>query len=298
MASYLIMMSLRLLEMRRILADTGSIYLHVDPAACHYLKAVMDCIFGRTFFKNEIVWKYGKVRNPNANKFQRAHETLLFYVGPEATYNVLYDDMSPRKQQLVKAGYNTKNMNGERYIYIYDEETVKAKGIDLKAYDHLRRVDTRVGNRFTDVFEINILNSQSKENLGYPTQKPLALLARIIRASPNEGDMVLDPFCGCATTLVAAGRGSRRCPTEFGASNSGSGTAAAVRTERMMLTPSPGPPGNHLTEALSMWHPKGAGVASLRLFTIIGIRIRDHAGHASRAGVGRAGVNGNRGPVR
>ena len=208
--SYLIYMAARLIEMHRVLKPTGSIYLHCDPTMSHYLKLVMDAIFGRRNFRNEIVWSYKKVANSRAKKFLRAHDTILFYSGSgKYGYNPTYDStLSPRKEELIRAGYNTKNMDGVRYIYVYDDKVLSLKEregkIDRNDFDIVRHVDVTQGNRHTDVFSINFLNSQSKENVGYPTQKPLALLERIIRASSNEGDVVLDPFCGCATTCIAA----------------------------------------------------------------------------------------------
>ncbi len=216
MKAYLIYMAVRLLELRRVMKPTASVYLHCDPTASHYLKTLMDVIFGRIQFRNEIVWSYKKVANSRAKKFLRAHDTLLFYSrSTKFHYHATYDsELSPRKQQLVRAGYNTKRMGGQRYLYIYDEAVLARKEadgkIDRNDFDIVKPVDTTQGNRHTDVFDINFLNSQAAENVGYPTQKPLALLERIIRASSNEGDIVLDPFCGCATACVAAERLNRQ----------------------------------------------------------------------------------------
>ncbi len=210
MGAYLCFMAVRVLEMHRVLKDTGSIYLHCDPTASHYLKAMMDAIFGRKQFRNELVWDYRKVSNAAAKKFNRAHDIILFYAkSKSSTFNRQYEsELSDRKQELVRVGYNTKNMGGERYLYIYDEDTVKEKErlgkINRQDFDHVRYVDVTKGNVLTDVFKVDHLNSQSKENVGYPTQKPLALYKRMIEASSNPGDMVLDPFAGCATTSVAA----------------------------------------------------------------------------------------------
>ena len=206
MMAYLIYMIPRLMEMHRLLKPTGSLYLHCDPTASHYLKLVLDSVFGEKMFRNELIWDYGKTSNSKARKFLRAHDNIFFYTNSSNfRYNPSYDaEPSPRKKQLIKAGYNTKNMNGERYLYIYDEAMVEQRGIDKSLYDHVVYVNTSVGNRHTDVFKIDHLNSQSKERTGYPTQKPLTLLKRIISASSNEGGMVLDPFCGCATTCIAA----------------------------------------------------------------------------------------------
>ena len=216
MTAYCFYMAERLLEIHRVLKPTGSIYLHCDATASHYLKVAMDAIFGADNFRNEIAWVYGKVSNAKANKFLRGHDVILFYaMSRDSTYNAIFEaDISPRKLQLIRAGYNTKNQNGLRYLYIYDDEVVKQKEREGKLartdFDVVRYVDVTKGNRATDVFTINILNSQSGENLGYPTQKPLALLERIIAASSNERDVILDPFCGCGTTLHAAQKLNRR----------------------------------------------------------------------------------------
>ena len=216
MGAFLCFMGVRLLEMRRLLKPMGSIYLHCDPTASHYLKTLMDAVFGRQNFKNEIVWDYKKVSNSGAKKFNRAHDIILFYVKSKTgIFNRQYEsELSGRKQALIRAGYNTKRMNGERYLYIYDEDTVEEKErsgkINRDDFDHVRYVDVTKGNVLTDVFKVDHLNSQSKENVGYPTQKPLALYERMIRASSNEGDLVLDPFAGCATTAVAAERLGRQ----------------------------------------------------------------------------------------
>ena len=216
MAAFLCWLGVRLMECHRILRPTGSLYLHIDHTAHAYAKVLMDTIFGRKNFRNEIVWDYTKVANSKAKKFLRGHDSILFYAkSKQATWNRLFDDeLSPRKQQLIAAGYNTKNMGGQRYLYIYDQAKVDTRIAEGKMrmddFDIVRNVDTSVGNAFTDVFKIPHLNSQSKEKVGYPTQKPVALYERIIKASSNEGDMVLDPFCGCATTPVAAERLGRQ----------------------------------------------------------------------------------------
>ena len=216
MQSYLCMMAVRLLELRRVLKPTGSLYLHCDPTAGAYLKTLLDAIFGAANFRNEIVWDYRKISNAAGKKFSRAHDTLLLYSkNNEFTFTPLFDTvLSKRKQQLVRQGWNTKNMNGARYLYVYDQDKVDravTEGrLDMSRFDIVRTVDTSKGNRITDVFSINFLNSQSKENTGYPTQKPLALLERVIAASSNPGDVVLDPFAGCATACVAAERLGRQ----------------------------------------------------------------------------------------
>ena len=211
MAAFLCWLGVRTLEMHRVLKPGGAFWLHCDSTASHYLKAMLDAIFGRKQFRNEVVWDYGKVSNAAAGKFLRGHDTIFYYVkeGGTPTFNRLYNaELSERKKQLVETGYNTKRMNGDRYLYIYDRAKVDARieagQFALDDFDIVREVDTSRGNPITDIWEIDHLNSQAKNNTGYPTQKPTDLYERMIEATSNDGDVVLDPFCGCATTLIAA----------------------------------------------------------------------------------------------
>ena len=179
---YLAYMAIRLVEMYRILKDTGSVYLHCDPTMSHYFKLLMDCIFGEKNFRNEIIWHYS-----NASRGQKilakAHDIIFWYSkNDNFTFN--------RKDILVPF---ESGMTKWRYT----------KGGQSKK-------DMPKGKTPDDVIKIASLNAMSKERTGYPTQKPLALLERIIKASSNEDDIVLDPFCGCATTCVAAERLSRK----------------------------------------------------------------------------------------
>ncbi len=213
MAAYILYTGVRLEEMRRVLKPTGSVYLHCDPHANAYLRVLMDAVFGDKQFRNEIVWNYRKVSNSKARKFLRAHDCIFFYAKSSSSlYHPLFEtELSPRKQQLIERGYNTKNMNDERYLYVYDNSKVQlleSRGrIDRTAYDHVVYIDTTKGNRLTDVFDIDFLNSQATEKTGYPTQKPRALLERIISSSSNPGDLVLDSFCGCGTAAAATSLG-------------------------------------------------------------------------------------------
>ncbi len=161
MGAYVCFMAVRLLEMRRVLKPTGSIYLHCDPTASHYLKAVMDAIFGWRNFRNEIVWAYG-LGGSSQRFYSRKHDTLLFYSMTDEY--VFHKPLIPATSQMLKG---------------------QMKGA-------------------TDVWNIPTINNMAKERLGYPTQKPIELYERILKASSNEGEIVLDPFAGCATTLVAA----------------------------------------------------------------------------------------------
>ena len=178
MQSYLIMMAVRLLEMQRVLAPTGSLYLHCDPTADSYLRLLLDAIFGRRQFRNEIVWCY-HAGGASKRYFPRKHDVILLY-GKDSSQSF------------------HRPIRGVPYrdIYAYDKDgaTQVQKGYHPE------------GKMISDWWEISLISSVAKERLGYPTQKPLKLLERIIQASSNEGDLVLDPFVGCATTLVAADR--------------------------------------------------------------------------------------------
>ena len=193
MRAYLAFMGPRLAEMYRILNKNGSIYLHCDPTTSHYLKGVMDAIWDQQnrnrneFFRNEIIWSY-RHSSVTRRNFQRMHDIILRYSkSTNATWNQLYE---PKPASTLKRLSDPKIKSADapdgRH---FTSELVRAesKGVPLK-----------------DVWEISGIISLSKERLGYPTQKPRALYERMIRASSNEGDTVLDPFCGCGTTIDAA----------------------------------------------------------------------------------------------
>lgn len=207
MKSYLIMMAIRLLEMKRLLKSTGSIYLHCDPTASHYLKLLMDSVFGKQCFRNEIIWHYAKWSN-TAKHFQRNHDILLFYSNGSNAFNVQLS-LSANAMRIREKGYHTNRVGGVTQLLVYDKKKARHK-IEEGAYDKVVYVQSK-GTPLSDTWtDINLLNSQAKERVGYPTQKPLALLERIIKSSSNKGDMVLDPFCGCATALVAAEQAGRK----------------------------------------------------------------------------------------
>lgn len=210
MKSYLIMMAIRLIEMNRILKDTGNICLHCDPTASHYLKLAMDSVFGKDNFLNEVAWTYRKWTNA-ATHFQKNHDVLLIYASTKGnhTFNKLFDKNAPQ-QAKYKRGWDTNVVEGGiRQLIVYNRTKAKSKIADGN-YD---RVVYREGNTkvtLPDHWNIPILNSQAKERTGYPTQKPLVLVERIIKVLSNPGDMVLDPFCGCATAPLAAEKLQRK----------------------------------------------------------------------------------------
>ena len=178
------MMSVRLMEMRRLLKAAGSIYLHCDPTASHYLKLIMDCVFGPKNFRNEIAWCYRGGGVPKSD-FARKHDTLLRYAkSPKVVFNV----------DAVRIPYLSDS--SERLEYT--ARAFRPSGV----YDNYR--PNPKGKHPDDWWQMQPIMPSSKERVGYPIQKPLRLLERIIKASSNEGDVVFDPFCGCATALVAA----------------------------------------------------------------------------------------------
>ena len=187
MRIYLTAMAVRLFEMRRILKPTGSIYLHCDPTVSHYLKLVMDSLFGKANFRNEIAWCYKRWPSKQTN-FQKMHDVILRYAkSKDVIWNQLYDDFTEQTKKRIK---------GKKKIEHYVGESGK---VLIRATE-----EVSPGVAMCDYWNIPMIAGRAKERTGYPTQKPLALLDRIIKASSNEGDMVLDPFCGCATACVAA----------------------------------------------------------------------------------------------
>ena len=178
MMGYCTYMTMRIIQLHRVLKPTGGLYLHCDQTASHYLKIVMDKIFGKDSFKNEIIWGY---RTGGASKkhWSRKHDTILFYAKPKYKHNAMKERIYYDKKFFT----DTVDETGKYYADVY----------------------------VRDVWEdIKPLINTSKERTGYPTQKPLSLLYRIIEASSEKGDIVLDPFCGCATTCEAAERLKRK----------------------------------------------------------------------------------------
>ena len=188
--AYLIYMSIRLLEMHRVLKDSGSIYLHCDSTMSHSLKLVMDCIFGKTNFLNEIVWCYSNSGRAKTG-FAAKHDIILFYA--KSMKKVKWADYRiPVSEEYLNSHYRQKDENGRRC----------RRRVDAGKVRYYYPEDGMTCNDWWS--DIPSLNSIAAERVGYPTQKPQALLERIIEASTTKGDLILDPFCGCGTSLVAA----------------------------------------------------------------------------------------------
>ncbi len=185
MLAYLVMMAARLIELHRVLKATGTLYLHCDPTASHYLKVLLDAIFGPRNFRNEIVWLYSGGAVPQ-NDFPRKHDVILRYTKTDTyTFNPVYRPYSPGTVQRGRTKVKGK----------YFAQGLRSEG-------------TPVNDWWGDLAKIT--SPTDPEKLGYPTQKPLVLLERVITVSSNPDDVVLDPFCGCGTTIDAAQRLGRQ----------------------------------------------------------------------------------------
>ncbi|MBI4282298.1 MAG: site-specific DNA-methyltransferase [Chloroflexi bacterium] len=238
--AYLTMMSVRLVELHRVLKPTGSIYLHCDPTAGPYLRVLMDSVFEPRNFVNEVVWKRTSSHN-DPRRFGRIHDTLLVYQKtPNRIFNISRRELDP---SYVGKVYTRVDDNGRRYrldnisapggrgpVYEwhgvtrpwrYTKENMEAlyAAGRIRTYPdgrpminaYVRYLDESEGQPLQDWWDdIGVIAAPAKERLGYPTQKPLALLERIINASSNEGDIVLDSFCGCGTAIHAAHKLGRR----------------------------------------------------------------------------------------
>lgn len=190
-ADYLSFIESRLIEIKRVLKETGTIFLHCDSSASHYLKILLDKIFGEDNFQSEIIWTYKRWSNSKKGLLQ-GHQNIFFYSKTKNyKFNTLYCDYSP-----------TTNLD-----QILQERVRNIKG--KSSYKRDKNGDIvlsreKQGVPLSDVWEIPFLNPKAKERTGYPTQKPIELLERLIKICTDEGDVVLDPFCGSGTTLVAA----------------------------------------------------------------------------------------------
>jgi site-specific DNA-methyltransferase (adenine-specific) len=190
--AYLIMMTVRLIELRRVLKKTGSLYLHCDPTASHYLKIVLDAVFDKKYFMNEIIW-HKNSGGIGRTAFSKRHDTILLYTkSSDYFYNGKAVGDLREQNEGTFGGYFGVDKEGRKY-----REVRKAGKVYKYYMDEPRNPD--------DVWNIPQIPERDKtERLGYPTQKPEALLERIVKASSKEGDWVLDPFCGCGTTVAAA----------------------------------------------------------------------------------------------
>ena len=189
MMAYLVMMTIRLIELYRVLKPQGSLYLHCDPTMSHYLKMILDLIFGGQYFRSEIIWSYRRWPSKTLN-YQHMHDVLFYYAKHEPpTFNVLYE---PATEGFLKRFEGKKNRlePGATKKHATEEDT---PGMPLR-----------------DVWDISIIAGSSAERLGYPTQKPVALLERIIQVSSHAGDIIFDPFCGCGTAVHAAHKLQRK----------------------------------------------------------------------------------------
>lgn len=238
--AYLVNMAPRLVELHRVLKPTGSLYLHCDSTMSHYLKVLLDSIFGAEMFRNEIIWKRTSGHS-DAVGYGRVHDVILFYPkSTKATWNKIYQ---PYDEDYVEAYYRyeedgtgRKFMSGDLSAaglagggYTYEWKGVtrewRCPPETMQRYEDENRIfytkngfprlkkylDESKGMPAQDIWsDVEALRSWHKEKLGYPTQKPVALLERVLLASSNEGDVVLDPFCGCGTTIDAAQRLGRR----------------------------------------------------------------------------------------
>ncbi len=246
MMAYLTMMSLRLVELHRVLRPTGSMYLHCDPTASHYIKMILDAIFGFKGYRNEISWKRKAGRGEtqhSAIRFGVSHDTILFYAGEDAAFRRQIKESNP---EYIRTKFTHKDPDGRLYhldnltspsprpnlTYEYKGYSPPANGwaVSRERMEEMERqgrlyfpadkskrirrkryLDELEGETIDDFWsDIPPINSQAAERLGYPTQKPEALLERIILASSNEGDVALDPFCGCGTTIAVAERLNRK----------------------------------------------------------------------------------------
>jgi DNA modification methylase len=244
MMAYLTMIANRLIELHRILKNTGTLYLHCDPTASHYLKIVLDGVFGKENFRNEIVWQRTNAHNMRTKGYVRANDTIFIYAKTdEFTFNEQYTEYGPEQMSRYKPDENGRLYKAENLTFsnpnphrqftwrgttpppnrswgasLEQLEQFYADGRILLRKDGSPRMDglkvyldEMKGKPLTTNWtDIDRISNTSGERLGYPTQKPLALLERIVAVSSNENDIVLDPFCGCGTTIHAAEKLKRK----------------------------------------------------------------------------------------
>jgi len=245
MAAYLSMMAVRLIELHRVLKPTGSVYLHCDPTASHYIKVIMDSIFGHNNFRNEIIWQRAATKGDARVKFGAVHDVILYYSKSISGYHFSPIYIEKDEEYLSRFRFNDNDGRGAYRLAPLDSPnprpnlTYEYKGYKppLKGWRISRKVMEQLdnegrlyfpkdlkgriarkhylseqkGRKSTDVWaDIIPLQASNKERLGYPTQKPEALLERIIEASSNKGAVILDPFCGCGTAIVSSHKLGRK----------------------------------------------------------------------------------------
>jgi len=203
--SYLTTMSIRIHYIHKALKDTGSFYLHCDPNMSHYLKLVCDLIFGNDNFRNEIIWHYSGRRMVSANRFNSKHDVILFYAKSKKTKIIGYPTEPYTREEYISMKKQEVHVDEDNREWIWGHS---GKG---KSHDYRIYIDEVVekGRAIDSVWDIPIINTSSRERLGYPTQKPELLLERIIKASSKENDLVCDLFCGCGTTIAVSQRMKR-----------------------------------------------------------------------------------------
>ncbi|MCD4732906.1 restriction endonuclease [bacterium] len=199
MLAYIVHMANRLLEIRRVMKPTASVYLHCDPTASHYLKLVMDGLFGAKNFRNEVIWHYSGWNRKLRDSYNKRHDVILFYSKDIKVVNFnSYALPWESEGEYVKVRKQKVRLDSDERKYVLSD---KGGGERVKRYLSEAMV---YGKPVDTIWDIPKLNNSDKEKLSYPTQKPQALLERIIEASSNEGDVVFDPFCGCGTSIHAA----------------------------------------------------------------------------------------------
>lgn len=193
----------RIQEMHRVLKETGTIYLQMDYRISHWMRCLLDDAFGYKNFRNEIIWHYKKFSQNNNSKFLTNHDTILFYSKSDKYTFIPQFRLNKEKQKYMKKGYF--GCGGGRYlVYDWNKFNTFARQKGICRDQAVDRTNDSPRTRCDDVFnDIGFVNSQSKQRVGYQTQKPLELIKRIVKASSNEGDLVADFYMGSGTTAVA-----------------------------------------------------------------------------------------------
>jgi site-specific DNA-methyltransferase (adenine-specific) len=245
MLAYLTMMAVRLVEMHRVLKPTGSLFLHCDPTASHYIKLILDNIFSPKNFRNEIIWERSQPKGHATTRFSRCHDTIFFYskseksvfnpqftehdpaylerfyrhVEPETGRRYRFGDLTNPNKERPNLTYEFPPGSGTVRVWRWTQERMLQAWAEGRVVipekggvaQYKRYLDEMAGTSIKDIwYDIEHLHGSSNEYMGYQTQKPEALLERIIRAGSHEGDVVLDPFCGCGTAVAVAERLQRR----------------------------------------------------------------------------------------